>query len=56
MPWKNELPTGLHGVRNLRFAGVVTDLIADGEGYVNVTSKGVHDKKEGFLIFLFFYL
>lgn len=31
--------SGRHGVRNFRFADVVTDLVADGQGHVEVTSN-----------------
>lgn len=36
--WRLHQP-GRHGVRNFRFADVATDLVADGQGHVDVTSN-----------------
>ena len=39
--WRLHQP-GRHGIRNFRFADVVTDLVADGEGHVDVTSNSAY--------------
>jgi hypothetical protein len=37
--WRLHQP-GRHGIRNFRFGDVTTDLIADGQGQIEVVSNG----------------
>ena len=39
MPYHRNGVDGRHGVRNLRFSDVVTDIVYDGEGIIDVKSN-----------------
>ncbi|MBE5696266.1 MAG: hypothetical protein EGQ21_00185 [Akkermansia sp.] len=37
--WRLKKNKGRHGIRNLRFGDIVTDIVFDGKGTVSVTSN-----------------